>query len=304
MKGPRFDVERLRSALLHLCILCALSMLSASMCIAKDGRLSDVWGAGWTPALSLGFGVQFQEISGRSAASFADFSQQGEANDILTGDFRGRIELAAPPFYEEGFSPRVFVHAGFNAPFSDEFLSERTNNSFSSTDPAFAANCSVTPPNPAILSCDTKARNSVTPNLYWHAGVGIEITLPIDQRQFRIRPSLDYVGQVVESEGRVERSLRGASNIDLGGSSVSAQSQDKVIHGFGPRLQIDVEVAQINEFSVSLFVEAGLFWMLSDRKFDYSETNGAGDTGSFEVEMDEFAPQGGFGIRIAWTGKK
>jgi len=164
MKGPRFDVERLRSALLHLCILCALSMLSASICIAKDGRLSDVWGAGWTPALSLGFGVQFQEISGRSAASFADFSQQGEANDILTGDFRGRIELAAPPFYEEGFSPRVFVHAGFNAPFSDEFLSERTNNSFSSTDPAFAANCSVTPPNPAILSCDTKARNSVTPN--------------------------------------------------------------------------------------------------------------------------------------------
>lgn len=260
-------------------------------------------GTGWIPSLALGFGIQSQELDGETLASFADFSEGGSANDILTGDFRGRLELASPSLYEDGLAPRVFVHSGFSVPFSDEFVSERLNLTFGTNDPGFATSCAVTPPNPAILSCDTRTRSTVTVNAYWHAGIGIDLTLPFDRRQFRLRPSLDYVGQAVEIEGRAERVLRGASNVELpGGTRIGASSDEELIHGLGPRLQLDVEVAEIRELTISLFVEAGFFWMLSDRELRASRTDAAGESVRFEVELDGFAPQGGAGIRVAWTG--
>jgi hypothetical protein len=140
-------------------------------------------------------------------------------------------------------------------------------------------------------------------NAYWQAGIGFDFIIPFDQRQFRIRPSLDYVGQSVDVEGVATRTLRGASNVDLpGGNRIGASSDDKIIHGLGPRIQIDVEVAKNDEFTVSLFVESGFYWMLSDRSVRFSSTDAAGESATFKVKLDDFAPQGGAGIRIAWTG--
>jgi hypothetical protein len=288
-----------------LCLALAFLATHPSFADEADRERPGPLGKGWIPSLALGIGVQHQDLDGETRASFADFSQGGSANDILTGDFRGRIELASPALYEDGMAPRFFVHSGFSVPFSDEFVSERLNLSFGGNDPGFPTSCAVTPPDSRILSCDTRTRSTVTVNAYWHAGVGIDLTLPFDRRQFRLRPSLDYVGQAVEIEGRAERILRGASNVELpGGSRIGASSDEELIHGLGPRIQLDVEVAEIRELTISLFVEAGFFWMLSDRELRASKTDAAGDSVRFDVELDAFAPQGGAGIRVAWTGAR
>jgi hypothetical protein len=281
---------------------------------------------GWTPSLSVGFGITSQSLSGTSSTTLQAANGNpvvlgaGDSNDLRAQYFSGTAELYAPPLTDGGWAPRLFVHAGGQIPLSDEFVAQNYLGTFGTGDD-LAGNCKggvepITGGTQTLQprACVVRGKNTVSLNGNWFAGIGVDLTLPISRRQFHLRPSIDYFGQSWEAEGLVARTsavsvrpdpplpaLPPAERVQNRIEAIKATSDTNIMHGVGPRLQLVLQLAEVGEFGVDLFLETQFYWILSDNDVQFSGSNAAGSA-SFESEVDSFVGQGGGGIRVVWKG--
>jgi hypothetical protein len=105
------------------------------------------------------------------------------------------------------------------------------------------------------------------------------------------------------------------------------------MHGVGPRLELDIEVAKVGNMVFEFFAQAGIYWILTDRTITHSGVGQIGDgkctqrnpdfldpnftppdfcsadvpggqniRAFYESEAGPYVVQGGGGFRVVWRG--
>jgi hypothetical protein len=303
----RVPAQRGFSARVAVCVAAAITANTALAQVEESELRS------WEPALSLGFDVQNQSFTAKVDSSdlFKLVPASTSSTTVLSSLFRFDGALYTPTLLEGAGAPRLLVHGGVQIPLSGDFALLRANEEFIfiGADPSPDEACpkgELVDGN-TVGTCDHASSISLDNNVNWYLGLGVEFTLPIAERQFKLRPSIDYFGQSLRFDGTAARRDRadGAGSVPEGTvlrePTVSA-STDELTHAVGPRLTLDVDVARVGSFSLNVFVEAQIYWILSDRTYAFSGSNADGDTADFVVEADPLVAQGGAGLRIVWRG--
>jgi len=252
----------------------------------------------WTPGFAVGFDVQNQSLEAEFDSSFGIGGSRGST--ILSSVFSFDASLRSPVLLHGAGAPRLVLHAGGQVPLSGSQSLLQVNKQYVFTDLSVGQFCPTG--DPGIDSCDQSGLMEMTQDFGWYAGLGVEFTLPVSERQLRIRPSVDYFGQALRFEGQVDRIDRGPPDGHVVQTSRISASADELTHAIGPRLAFEVEAVRLGEFALNVFVEGQFFWIVSNRDFPFVGSNG-GDSASFRAELDSLVSQGGAGLRIAWTGE-
>ena len=291
----------------------------------------------WQPTLALGFNVHSQGLEGTTEtprfvpadppnpASGWFATGRGEKNRLQNIFFDAKVGLYAPPFSSEGLTPRLFIYAGAQMPFTDTFTAYRYNRAYAEgktvgvcggSDPGF------NPPLADLSSCAITARNNVKLNGTWYAGLGVEFTLPYRQRRFHLRPSIAYMGQSYSATGDVE-TFEFERNVSIfREESVSGSHGSQVVHGFGPAFELGIDFAQVGPIGIEIYLETRFAWLIGNRDVSFSDdpqmrtctTTVTARDGSktttpcatdqlsaeFSVGLDQFIAQGGAGLRFTW----
>lgn len=300
--GNRVPAQRGFSARVAACIAMTISA-NAALAQVEESAVR-----GWEPAVSLGFDVQNQSFSAKADSSLG-VSGSTSSTTVLSSLFRFDTALYTPTLLEGAGAPRLLVHGGVQIPLSGDFAILRTNEEFLSTDPDVGQFCPTSEDVGGIPigACDHSSAIDLSYDASWYLGIGVEFTLPFAERQFKLRPSVDYFGQSLRFAGTVLRRDRAAAAPGLPEGSVLREptvtaSTDELTHAVGPRVTLDVDVARVGAFSLNVFVEAQFYWILSDRTYAFSGSNADGDTADFVVKADPLIAQGGAGLRIVWRG--
>ena len=269
---------------------------------------------GWEPAITLGFGLHSQNLDGTfetdmlAAAGNELELGRGGTNDLLGQHFTPGVALDAPPFYEEGLQPRLFVHAGYQYPTSDEHIARRYLKSFANpvVDPEVATSCA----GPTAARCVVRPKNRLILEGGWYAGLGVDIRLPItvlERQNFHLRTSFDYYGQEWHGRTVIDRfsivnppGNPGTVQNDI----IKSRSDEKVVHGLGPRIQLALRLAERGPLRFDAYLGAQFYWLLSSNRITYTGSNEAGENSRATTQAKPFLVQGGFGIRVVWTGEK
>jgi hypothetical protein len=257
--------------------------------------------ARWLPTFSVGFDVQNESLETQLDSSLGIPASDGKL--VLSSVFRFDAALYSPVLASGFGSPRVVFQAGAQVPLSKSQSALRFDRQVPFNDAAVSTLCDQSVAN--VDSCDHSGAVELRNQLSWIAGLGVEFTLPFAQRQFKLRPSIDYFGRSLKLNGMVERmdlgdpGVVGPSGL-LQTTSISASSS-QLLHALGPRVSLDIEAARLARFSLNVYFEGQLYWIFSDRSFAFGGSNN-GDTASFGVAFDPLVSQGGAGLRIVWTG--
>ena len=277
---------------------CSAAVVSAVVTAVASGvaaQAPDGDPHGWEPTLSVGFDVQNQGFETDVDSSLG--VSGSESNTVISSLFRFDTALYTPTLVEPGGAPRLLIHAGAQIPLSAEHALLRLNREFLVGGPDTGQSCPI---GGAVLACDHAGTTDLIYDLNWYAGLGVEFTLPLGRRQFKLRPSVDYFGQSLGFEGSVARVDRNFQGGVVDRFSVSA-STSEIVHAVGPRITFDVETARVGAFSFNVFLETQLYWILSERDIYFGGQNADG-TADFHVKLRPLIAQGGAGLRVVWHG--
>ncbi len=228
------------------------------------------------------------------------------------------------------------------------------------TTPGFALNTGGTG------FCEVKGRNEVIVNGSLFAGVGADFTLPFGGYQFHLRPSINWFGQSMKGEASTVRNstlsrkfnctsrvpeidmlpcndpTTNESGTDIVDKyalqftrrdEVRSKTGERWMHGIGPRLELDIEVAKVGNMVFEFFAQVGIYWILTDRTITHSSSGTIGDgtcvqknpdfldpnfnapdfcsadvpggqpiRAFYKTEAGPYVVQGGGGFRVVWKG--
>lgn len=298
---------------------------------AAQGESTEKVKQGWTPSLALGFSVFNQDSGGTIESDYTDNFGTGRSDRMLTSTFNTDVTLLTPALGTSAVEPRLFMRAGIQVPLSDTFTAQKIARTLtgvtiqSAPDPETPDFFQVCPDatfapvgGPVINgTCQINGEVAITVNLNWRVGLGMEFMIPWGERHFSIRPSIDYFGQSVEANGSNSRIQKpGQPEIR---DMVSVNSGTEIMHGIGPTLEFDLDVAQAGPVTLEVFLTTSFYWLLGSNEFGF---DGSGTrtcsapgtpicspsvvnyvpTGSFTAEVGDFVAEGGAGLRIVWTG--
>lgn len=299
---------------------CRIALVGLAACaaiVSASEASADTQGvaARWTPTLSVGFDVQNQSVDAETETEGMLGVGGSASTTVLSSLFRFDGALYSPSLFASGGAPRLFVHAGAQIPLSSEQAILRANEEFL-VPPSFPPpppdhptnlNCPTTEQIPGtdspgnFDSCDHVASMDLIYDVNWYAGLGVEFTLPVSQRQFKIRPSVDYFGQSLGFRGIARRDDRGGDSAEILRTISISSSASEIAHAVGPRLTFDIEAARVGAFSLNVFLETQFYWILSNRNIALSGTSDSASA-DFRISLDPLIAQGGGGLRIVWHG--
>lgn len=214
--------------------------------------------------------------------------------------------------------------------------------------------------------CEIRGRNETIVNHSLFAGLGADFTLPLGSYQFHLRPSLNWFGQSMHGKAMTLRkstlsrkfnctsrvpiidgmqcndptpNVAGVDVADVYSLSferldeVRSETGDRWMHGIGPRLELDIEVARVGNMVFEFFAQAGIYWILTDRTITHSGSGTIGDgtctqrnpnfldpnfpapnfcsaevpggqpiRAFYKTEAGPYVVQGGGGFRVVWRG--
>lgn len=262
--------------------------------------------AGWIPSLAIGADIQTLDASATVASDlrgvFPDDRNFLSANPTLSG------EILSPALATLPGRPRLFAHVGWQwgwlAIEDERFVVQEG----SPGEIVFQTSTTPTDPPPELVDgqgseVDLHIRNG------WYAGLGTSFVVPIAGFQLRIKPSIDYYQQDVRYTGILSNVT---CNITLVGgqrrcvkNTYAVQQinadKDQTLNAVGPRLGLEVEVAQLGPLAWNLFGEGFGYWYLGDHSVDFSGQSGS-DTASFSAKVDSTVAGASFGVRVSWRG--
>lgn len=178
---------------------------------------------------------------------------------------------------------------------------------------------------PALLGAGSRTRSEVQ-GLTFGASAGLSFAFEAFGRQFRVKPSANWVRTEIDLRGRVEQGIctnrsDGRDDCDLDGIQFGAPGFTRVItlkahdsrwfDGVGPHLDLEMDTGRFGPYTVSLFLGGGAYYLLTDRTMAFSAARTIGpDTlgapvdyhADFTFRVNPWLYRGGLGLRFSWVG--
>lgn len=294
-----------------MCALCA-SVLFSGAAFADDHDEDDGIDeeveadvdetAAWMPSFGISVGVHNQSISGDTSATSGDFPRE-DGDSLITEFFQFQGKLHTPLAVGRNDWLRVFLVAGFQIPLAEGLISERIDSDFDRGQAGFTDNCpDMVPTSETVTSCSLRVRNRVSIDAMWHAGFGLDFTLPLDMNQFHIQPALEYYGLAAQTVGEFRRTSASSAVNDFIEQS-NTVGDPEIFHGISPSLTFLVDVYENGPWRWSMFLQGRAVFMLDEPDLEANTSLGANDV-RFVSGMDDLIIQGAGGIQLQWTGTR
>jgi hypothetical protein len=262
----------------------------------------------WVPALGLHIGLRSQDGSASTRTSdvlgpaFDPGPQRvrpgsnGEAA-LLGATFLASLEVTTPSLKMTG-APALFAHVGIGGVLGstdniaregspDELAPPPNSNLFDEID---------------ILGQGSEAQVQVQ-SLIVRAGAGLSITVPLENRTLRIKPSIEYIREEIQLTGLTHRAvgqvapLRNFSEARL----IMLRDEDtKEFHGIGPGIEFETDAIRANDFVWTFFAGGQAYYFPGDLEIDLSDSNEFAESASWSYEKEEWGFHVGVGMRFRW----
>lgn len=166
-----------------------------------------------------------------------------------------------------------------------------------------------------LLGVGSRTR-SETEGLAFGANAGVAFSFAAFGREFRVKPSANWIRYRVGVRGRVETGicltsggirlceLDGIPPPDgMGGEAdaftrvITLKSRDSIwFHGIGPGLDFEMDTGRFGPYTVSLFFGGGGYYLLGDRSLAFERQR----TIANPEREDEFSEPTGYRARFSW----
>jgi hypothetical protein len=279
----------------------AVLLLPAWQSLAQTDVQSDAnAGGGWVPALGV-----YSSINIHNADALAESPQRGlEKEDFLKTfvGLEGHLELMSPVLFSGLGEPRAFVRAGAGRTWDSRHL---TAEGKPGRPVVNLLPNGGQPPLPGVSGQGTGVRTQFSPYFYT-ASAGLAFTIPLGERDLRIKPSMEYRHGSTEIEGLVSNAISIADDgncpCSLGFLSTNEQKDYDML---GPGLELEIDAQRAGSFMISLFASTQAYRVLNGRKLR-AATSGFLDDGTTPLSMrsrvflDEWRINAGVGLRLRW----
>jgi hypothetical protein len=272
----------------------------------------------WAPAFAITSGVLIQNVSADVASSDVlgpsrpdppgpppdqPIRPAATGENVLVPPYvGGDLELMTPGAVSLPGSPRLFVHAGAAAVFSQtlDVAKEGVPGEFG-VPPGVPGGI----PEETIFGQGSQTSVEHGP-VAVTAGLGVAFTIDAFERRIRIKPSVEYLWEELEVSGVVQRavaltSLSQANGIEDFRLIALRDQKTQGFHGLGPGLEIETDAARAGRFMVSIFIAGQAYAILGDRKVEFSTSNQFGERAAWSVESDPWAYRAAVGLRLRWS---
>lgn len=279
----------------------------------------------WEPEFDFGFGVLSQSHDGEASASLEGGQQlfRDSGDSIISTFFNFGLSVYSPFQLDVPTKPRLVFNVGFQLPIAEGLVANRNDTNLDPSDAAFADGCPpfildangdvvlIDPQGPPVGvfdtplvpdTCSTAIRNRTTPNVMWLAGFGVDFTLPIDEEQFHLRPSLDYIGLLVQGEGSF---LRRTSSSNLAAlidnvEQIDVIGESEVFHGISPSIRLAIDAYEEGPWTWQVYVSGRVAYFFDTEDLRSTGQTPLGEFG-FLSEVDEFQYQAYAGITLRFN---
>ncbi len=136
----------------------------------------------------------------------------------------------------------------------------------------------------------------------WYASVGSVFTFPRSGYSFRVRPTIEYAGEVFDNEGEFALLVDLDPDPMVPDFSVNtiALSNRQTYHSLGPGMELELMNQLDGGVTLSFFMQTRFMWIVNDPgvklRGDSEDLSGL----EFEVERSRFNFRGGMGIRVGF----
>lgn len=328
--------ERVGSALLYA-IFASLLTLSIAVPSAHGSEPTPAKADAWLPSATVGFGLQHSSYQMSADAMLGDLAEldsfrqntSSGSSDNLASLFMIDVGLASPVLVESVGSMRLVFQTGFQIPMSNDYpiLNDPTSyppGTKGAPRPETTEHCPLDAVDqatelrvpPRRSSCDWNFGITMNLKTNFVASLGLDFTLPVGNREFHIRPSIEYLGQYLEFTGKASRTDRAldedqAQQSSLAGVPYATYTLDQALStqwlsAIGPRLTMEVDTARVGSLGLTLSIDGRLYWYTDPKPIDFSQvkSSGPGSTGqaNFSIRPDPFIFQITAGFKLAWQG--
>jgi len=230
-------------------------------------------------------------------------------------------ELMTPGIQDVPGRPRLFLHNDANLAFSQVHSVGREGVP---TGAEFPPVTDTIFPIEAEVNGIGSVTNAEVKTLMVSGGLGVAFTLDAWERRLRIKPSFEYMREKIEVTGKLTRAFRqdtgragGAGVPDIPSAylpSIQLESTDDlVVYGIGPGLELEMDAARAGPLMLSVFVGGQAYRMLGNRDLQLEDTQliqVPDDNPNTPAEQDVDAQwnfhkhawsyRGGLGVRFRW----
>lgn len=270
----------------------------------------------WLPSVSLG--VEVYEERGTGTLVATGLAPAGVGGEIESFDSRNLTalrllgELSTPALFDEPvdvglfeLAPTVRAHlyAGTQIYPSRAFQSRITGRAggLEGAVSAYLASRARNPSRPAQdpedFSGHGAAFESGSTNETWIVGLGGSYRHEYDSFDLKLRASLEYFGERVETEMSVRALLEPSP--DLFEFINADLSTTRTYHNLGPSLELETIVKRAGSLGLSIFLQARYLWNVGDRNLTLADPRGVVNA---TYRRPGARLRGGAGLRVHWQG--
>ena len=284
-----------------LCAL-ALVLLPAWHALAEPGEpIAGPRGAErWLPALGVASALNLHSVEGL-AESPQRTRADGEHLKVFAG-MEGHLELLSPVLFSGFGYPRLFVRGGAGRLWDSVHLTAEGKPGEPRVNLLPNGN---QPPVPGVVGQGTGVRTEFSPYFYT-ASAGLVFTLPLDERDLRLKPSVEYRRGSTQIEGLVGDAVSIAGDPNCPCALGLVDRKEQLPHDMlGAGLELEVDTQRAGSVMLSLFVSTQAYRVLTGRKLKVAGS-GFLDDGITPLDLrartflDEWSFRAGVGLRLRW----
>lgn len=254
----------------------------------------------WLPAVGVYSALNLHKVEG-----FAESPQRGSANEEHLKVFaamEGQFELASPALFSGFGHPRVFLRGGVGRQWDALHL---TAEGKPGKPVVGLLESGGQPPVAGVAGQGTGVRTEFAPYFYT-ASAGLVFTIPLAERDLRLKPSIEYRRGGTQIEGLVSHPVSIADDDNcpclLGLLSRKVQLDHDMLGG---GLELEVDTQRAGPLMISLFASTQAYRVLTGRKLKVA-ASGFLEDGVTPLDLrartflDEWSFRVGVGLRLRW----
>jgi len=264
----------------------------------------------WIPSLTFAVSVHDEDydLVGDNSINFAFTDNRSRT----MGSLRFGAELMTPVFEDLPAKPRFFGFAGLLWSTPGNGLHRERSDTESVDDwrdinlgvqvRAFARRNKT---NPSLIKTvddfEGQGNRTTGRRLHnsWFLGVGSVFSFPMTGFTIRLRPSIEYIGEEIKTEGEYALLTEPTNNVFV----INAGDFDKTDtqHLLGPGFEIEFVNHLDSNVTLAFFTQTRFLWILNDRKTTLSAESVDGSSEiRFSSKRNRFNFRGGIGFRFGF----
>ena len=322
----------LRKSVLWTLLIILLGASTASRAQSDSENKSRNYEDLWIPSVSFALAAHNEkgDLTGSNDSPGLNFTLAETKSTTFSG-LRMAFELMSPTAREMPFAPRFFVSVGalFAAPSNglttlrdnsrsqDDFRNVRLQAQVDRQDRKETkdpSNESTSVEDEVLFEGQGNRVNSEQLNNAWLLSVGAAFTYPQTGFTVRVKPSLEYLGEIIETAGEFilltknfpDPMIPELENYIVHRANLHGRSMH---HSVGPGLEVEFINHLDGNLSLSLFTQVRVTWILNNTKTVVSgfalHDDGPDSTvtpiaARYSFDRERLNFRGGFGIRLGW----